>query len=219
MDFVSLTKTKINNGINKIFLSAITFAHRKALRYQLLTNWHICNAISIQNSSNYSAFTWNWALSFLLAHSHWSTVNTQDEKYKNLSSQWKIETNTPNDEFMIYYTHKCSSLNDIYSSTATSKNLGLSYIQAWKQIISNCFIFVVKLSTMVLNRDRVAVPRFYDELWMDWAGDYLLLLYLLYTTLGWINLAWWKCMNILHNCTIFYSAQQVLSSQCDITVL
>ena len=111
MDFVSLTKTKINNGINKIFLSAITFAHRKALRYQLLTNWHICNAISIQNSSNYSAFTWNWALSFLLAHSHWSTVNTQDEKYKNLSSQWKIETNTPNDEFMIYYTHKCSSLN------------------------------------------------------------------------------------------------------------
>ena len=72
---------------------------------------------------------------------------------------------------------------------------------------------------MVLNRNRVAVPRFYDELWMDWAGDYLLLLYLLYTTLGWINLARWKCMNILRNCTIFYSAQQVLSSQCDITVL
>ena len=94
-----------------------------------------------------------------------------------------------------------------------------TYIQAWKQIIFNCFIFVVNLSTMVLNRDRVAVPRFYDELWMDWAGDYLLLLYLLYTTLGWINLAWWKCMNILHNCTIFYSAQQALSSQCDITVL
>ena len=132
-DFVSLTKRK-KCKIASTKLSAFTFAHRKALRYQLLTNWHICNAISIQNSSNYSAFTWNWALSFLLAHSHWSPVNTQDEKYKNISSQLKIETNTPNNEFMIlYYTHKRSSPN-LSSRYVQFKSYqqkhGLLYIQA-----------------------------------------------------------------------------------------